>query len=109
MVVLSRLEAFGQTASEAQAYGTSVVLFDIGCLLDIIEHPNEVGKIFLVSDGQDLSAADFINYITTARGKVVRKLEVNFFLEREREQKPSKRIDEWAKLDNDGVKYQAIQ
>jgi len=38
MVVPSRQEAFGQTASEAMACGTPVVSFDVGGLQDIIDH-----------------------------------------------------------------------
>jgi len=38
MVVPSRQEAFGQTASEAMACGTPVVSFDVGGLKDIIDH-----------------------------------------------------------------------
>lgn len=38
MIVPSRIEAFGQTASEAQACGCPVVAFNATGLTDIIEH-----------------------------------------------------------------------
>ncbi len=38
MVVPSRMEAFGQTASESQACGTPVVAFDTSGLKDIVDH-----------------------------------------------------------------------
>lgn len=38
MVVPSWVEAFGQTASEAQCFGTPVVAFDTGGLRDIVDH-----------------------------------------------------------------------
>ena len=37
-VIPSRIESFGQTASEAQSCGTPVIGFDIGGLKDIVTH-----------------------------------------------------------------------
>ena len=52
MLVPSRQEAFGQTASEAQACGVPVVAFDIGGLPDIIEHKKSgyLAKAFDIED-----------------------------------------------------------
>ena len=54
MVVPSRLEAFGQTALEAQACGTPVVAFNIGGLKDIILHC-ETGYLAKAFDEKDLA------------------------------------------------------
>ena len=40
----------------------------IDLLIKCIEHPNAAGKIFLVSDGKDLSTPYLINYISTSMG-----------------------------------------
>ena len=52
IVVPSRQEAFGQTASEAQACGTPVVAFNIGGLPDIVEqqHTGYLAKAFETED-----------------------------------------------------------
>jgi glycosyltransferase involved in cell wall biosynthesis len=54
MIVPSRLEAFGQTATEAQACGTPVVAFKIGGLKDIILHL-KTGYLAKAFDTQDLA------------------------------------------------------
>ena len=54
MVVPSRQEAFGQTASEAQACGTPVVAFGIGGLPDIVIH-KETGWLAKAFDTEDLA------------------------------------------------------
>ena len=55
MVVPSRQEAFGQTASEAHACGTPVVAFRTGGLPDIVEH-KRTGYLAQPFDTQDLAA-----------------------------------------------------
>ena len=55
MVVPSRLEAFGQTASEAHACGTPVVAFNVGGLRDIIDH-KITGYLAKPHDPIDLAA-----------------------------------------------------
>ena len=54
MVVPSRQEAFGQTASEAQACGTPVAAFDIGGLPDIVTH-RETGWLARPFDATELA------------------------------------------------------
>lgn len=54
MVVPSRQEAFGQTASEAQACGTPVVALNIGGLSDIVIH-RETGWLARAFDTNDLA------------------------------------------------------
>ena len=54
MVVPSRQEAFGQTASEAQACGTPVVAFDNSGLPDIVTH-QETGWLAKAFDTKDLA------------------------------------------------------
>ena len=46
-----------------------------------IDHPNSAGKIFLVSDGEDLSTPDLLRLLAKAMGKPARLIPVsNFFL-----------------------------
>ncbi len=60
MIVPSKLEAFGQTASEAHACGTPVVAFGATGLKDIIDH-----KItgFLVDSFDSISLAKGIDWV----------------------------------------------
>jgi glycosyltransferase involved in cell wall biosynthesis len=55
VAVPSRLEAFGQTASEAHACGTPVVAFNTGGLADIVAH-RQTGYLAKPFDVQDLAA-----------------------------------------------------
>jgi glycosyltransferase involved in cell wall biosynthesis len=55
VAVPSRLEAFGQTASEAHACGTPVVAFNTGGLADIVAH-RQTGYLATPFDVQDLAA-----------------------------------------------------
>jgi glycosyltransferase involved in cell wall biosynthesis len=54
VVVPSRLEAFGQTASEAHACGTPVIAFDNSGPADIVEHRN-TGYLARAFEVQDLA------------------------------------------------------
>ena len=60
MVVPSRQETFGQTASEAHACGTPVVAFDTGGLLDIVSH-QQTGYLAKAFDVEDLAKG--INWV----------------------------------------------
>jgi len=55
VAVPSRLEAFGQTASEAHACGTPVVAFNTGGLADIVAH-RQTGYLAEPFDIQDLAS-----------------------------------------------------
>jgi len=65
VVVPSRLEAFGQTASEAHACGTAVVAFDTGGLADIVVH-RQTGYLAKPFEVQDLAAG--IEWVLAADG-----------------------------------------
>lgn len=54
VAVPSRLEAFGQTASEAHACGTPVVAFNTGGLADIVAH-RQTGYLAKPFDAKDLA------------------------------------------------------
>ena len=54
MVVPSRIEAFGQTASEAQSCGTPVIAFNTSGLLDIVDH-EQTGFLAKSYDVEDLA------------------------------------------------------
>lgn len=55
LLVPSRLEAFGQTASEAHACGTPVVAFNNSGLTEIVKH-EETGYLAQAFDTEDLAA-----------------------------------------------------
>lgn len=65
VAVPSRLEAFGQTASEAHACGTPVVAFNTGGLADIVAH-RETGYLAKPFDVIDLAAG--IEWVLEAKG-----------------------------------------
>jgi glycosyltransferase involved in cell wall biosynthesis len=65
VVVPSRLEAFGQTASEAHACATPVVAFNTGGLADIVAH-RETGYLAKPFDVPDLAAG--IEWVIAAKG-----------------------------------------
>ena len=60
MIVPSRQEAFGQTASEASACGTPIVGFKVGGLIDIVKH-KETGYLAQVNSTLDM--ANGINWV----------------------------------------------
>jgi len=65
VAVPSRLEAFGQTASEAHACGTPVVAFNTGGLADIVAH-RQTGYLAKPFDVQDMAAG--IEWVLGAQG-----------------------------------------
>ena len=65
VAVPSRLEAFGQTASEAHACATPVVAFNTGGLADIVAH-RETGYLAKPFDVPDLAAG--IEWVIAAKG-----------------------------------------
>ena len=80
MVVPSRQEAYGQTASEAQACGVPVIAFDNTGLIDIVEQlvTGYVAKSFDVNDLAEgikwvLSEEVHQNLSINARKKIVKK------------------------------------
>ena len=81
MVVPSRQETFGQTASEAQTCETPVVAFNIGGLADIVIH-KKTGYLAKSFDTQDLATG--ITWVLEHRkdnqlGKLGRKESINRF------------------------------
>jgi UDP-glucose 4-epimerase len=49
----------------------------IDLIINCIGHPAAVNQIFLVSDGEDLSTSELMNYITSAMGKRSRLIPIN--------------------------------
>ena len=64
MVIPSRLEAFGQVASEAQACGTPVIAFSTSGLKDIVEH-GQTGYLAKPFNIHDLAAG--IEWVATSK------------------------------------------
>ena len=52
----------------------------VDLLIRCCDHPNASGKTFLVSDGEDLSTPDLINYIALSMGKRARLFPFPIFL-----------------------------
>lgn len=81
----------------------------VDLLIKCIEHPDAVGKTFLVSDGKDLSTPDLINHISTSMGSNSCLFPFPIFLLKFiftiiGKKKEIDRLTESLKLDNDYVK-----
>ncbi|GIC77266.1 glycosyltransferase [Moritella sp. F3] len=74
MVVPSRLEAFGQTASEAQSCGIPVVAFATTGLIDVVEH-KKTGYLAKPFDCEDLmnGIEFFYNIHNTSRYRMIKE------------------------------------
>ncbi len=90
MVVPSKQEAFGQTASESMACGTPVVAFGVTGLLDIVDHKKN-GYLAAPFDSTDLASG--ISWVLgdsqrqkqlaqEARGKAIREFDLQIMAKR---------------------------
>ena len=81
----------------------------VDLLIKCIEHPKAAGKIFLVSDGKDLSTPDLINHISTSMGSSSRLFPFPIFLLKFiftiiGKKKEIDRLTDSLKLDSDHIK-----
>ncbi len=52
----------------------------VDLIIRCIDHPDAVGKTFLVSDGEDLSTPNLINYISSSMGRTIWLFPIPIFL-----------------------------